>query len=51
MTEKRLNNCIIVHVHKYISDELDIPEIAGYKTSKCDFSMTILEIEPQNASL
>ena len=51
MTEKRLNNCFIVHVDKHISDELDIQEIAGYKTSKCDFSMIIQQIEPRNPSL
>ena len=28
MTEKRLNNCLLVHVHKEIVDELDLKEIA-----------------------
>ena len=28
MTEKRLNNCLLVHVHKDIVDELNLKEIA-----------------------
>ena len=28
MTEKRPNNCLLVHVHKEIVDELDLKEIA-----------------------
>ena len=28
MTEKRLNNCLLVHVHKDIVDELTLKEIA-----------------------
>ena len=28
MTEKRLNNCLLVHVHKEIVDELTLKEIA-----------------------
>ena len=28
MTEKRLNNCLLVHMHKDIVDELNLKEIA-----------------------
>ena len=28
MTEKRVNNCLLVHVHKNIVDELNLKEIA-----------------------
>ena len=28
MTEKRVNNCLLVHVHKDIVDELNLKEIA-----------------------
>ncbi len=28
MTEKRLNNCLLLHVHKYIADELNLEDIA-----------------------
>ena len=28
MTEKRLNNCLLLHIHKYLTDSLDLYEIA-----------------------
>ena len=28
MTEKRLNNCLVLHVHKCITNEGDLVEIA-----------------------
>ncbi len=28
MTEKRLNNCLLLHVHKDIADELNLEDIA-----------------------
>ena len=28
MTEKRLNNCLVLHVHKCITDECDLVKIA-----------------------
>ena len=28
MTEKQLNNCLVLHVHKYITNECDLVEIA-----------------------
>ena len=28
MSEKRLNNCVLLHVHKELLDELDLVEIA-----------------------
>ena len=28
MTEKQLNNCLVLRVHKYITDECDLVEIA-----------------------
>ena len=28
MTEKRLNNCLLMHVHKDIVDELNLKDIA-----------------------
>ena len=28
MTEKRLNNCLLIHVHRDIVDELSLKEIA-----------------------
>ena len=28
MTEKRLNNCLLLHVHKDIADELKLEDIA-----------------------
>ena len=28
MTEKQLNNCLVLHVHKYITNKCDLVEIA-----------------------
>ena len=28
MSEKRLNNCVLAHVHKHLLDELDVGEVA-----------------------
>ena len=28
MTEKRLNNCLLIHVHKDITEQLDLVQIA-----------------------
>ena len=28
MTEKRLNNCVLLHVHKDLTDQLDIIDVA-----------------------
>ena len=29
MTEKRLNNCLLLHVHKELTDQLNITDIAN----------------------
>ena len=28
MTEKRLNNCLLLHIHKDVTDSIDLVEIA-----------------------
>ena len=36
MTEKRLNNCLIAHVHKQITDELNLTDICKLFTEVND---------------
>ena len=36
MTEKRLNNCLLLHVHKDLTDSLDLPSIAREFVFKYD---------------
>ena len=36
MTEKRLNNCLLLHIHKEFTDSLDLPSIAREFISKYD---------------
>ena len=36
MTEERLNNCFLMHVHKDITDTLDSNEIANNFVNACN---------------
>ncbi len=37
MTQKRLNNYMVLHIHKEIVDKLSLTEVANYFTQKSDY--------------
>ena len=36
MTEERLTNCFLLHVHKHLTDELDVTQVAKEFVDKTD---------------